>query len=142
MKRKINIVLSIIWIVSVYDLFFFMRSQLKLPTLNLNDNGWIIPVLMTTSFRGFVFALISTAKRNKLRIFTSVFIIIGIAASLCHTDYTTFFFTVAEPGIYPLYSETTKPDDCLIFDEEFQSNYEHITEIVPKELAEKAGNVI
>ena len=142
MKRKINVALSLVWIVLVYGLFFYMRSQLKFPTLDLNNGGWLVPLFMTVSFWGLVFALVSVEKRKKLRVFSSVFIIIGIIASLCYTTVTTFFFNTDEPGIYPLYSQTSDPDDYLIFDERFEGNYEYLTEIMPKKIPEEAENVI
>lgn len=74
MKRKTNIVLSAIFIISVYGLFFLMRSQLKFPTLELYDYGWLVIAFMTASFWGLIFALVSTEKRKKLRVFTSVFV--------------------------------------------------------------------
>ncbi len=141
MKRKVNIVLSILWVGLVYGLFFFMRSQLKFPTLALYNGGWLIPLLMTVSFWGLVFALVSVEKRKKLRVFSSAFIVIGIAVSLCYTFQTTLFFYVTEPGIYPLYSETLNADDYLVFDKEFEGNYEYLTELMPSEIPEEAENV-
>lgn len=141
MKRKINIALSLIWIVLVYGLFFFMRSQLKFPTLDLYNYGWLVPMFMTVSFWGLVFAFASTEKRKKLRIFTSVFLIMGVSASFFYTFATTYFFNIMEPGIYPLYSETTNPDDYLIFDGDFEGNYERLVELMPEEIPEKAENV-
>ena len=141
MKRKINIALSMVWIVLVYGLFFYMRSQLKFPTLDLSNGGWIIPLFMTFSFWGLVFAFASTEKRKKLRIFSSLLIIIGIAISLCYAFQTTLFFYVTEPGIYPLYSETLSSDDYLVFDKEFEGNYEYLTEIMPSGIPEKAEDV-
>ena len=141
MKRKTNIVLSVILIILVYGLFFLMRSQLKFPTLELHDYGWLVIAFMTASFWGLIFALVSTEKRKKLRVFTSVFVVLGIVASLCYMTVTTYFFTFMEPGIYPLCSETTDPDDYLVFDGRFDANYEYITEIVPLEIPEKAENV-
>ena len=141
MKRKTNIALSVILIISVYGLFFLMRSQLKFPTLELHDYGWLVIAFMTASFWGLIFALFSTEKRKKLRVFTSVFVVLGIVASLCYMTVTTYFFTFMEPGIYPLCSETTDPDDYLVFDGRFDANYEYITEIIPLEIPEKAENV-
>lgn len=141
MKRKTNVALSIVWIILVYGLFLFMRSQLKFPTLDLNNYGWLVPVFMIVSFWGGVLALVSTEKRTKLRVFTSVLLIVGIVVSFCYTLATTFFFNFMEPGIYPLYSETTNPDDYLVLDGEFEGNYETLTELMPREIPEEAENV-
>lgn len=141
MKRKTNIVLSAVWIALVYGLFFFMRSQLKFPTLDLNNYGWLVPAFMTVSFWGVVVALVATAKRKKLRVFTSVFLIAGIVVSFCYTLATTYFFNSTEPGLYPLYSETTSPDDYLVLDGKFEGNYETLTQLMPREIPEEAENV-
>ena len=141
MKRKINITLSVIWVVLVYGLFFFMRSQLKFPTLDLYNYGWLVPVFMTVSFWGLVFSLVSTEKRKKLRVFTSVFLIMGLLISFCYALVTTYFFNSIEPGIYPLYSETTNPDDYLVLDGKFEENYETLTKLMPKDIPEKAEDV-
>lgn len=141
MKRKINIALSLIWLVLVYGLFFYMRSQLKFPTLDLQNEGWLVPLFMTVSFWGLVLALVSGEKRKKLRIFSSVFIIIGIIASACYTTVTTYFFNTDEPGIYPLYSETTDTADYLIFDKAFEGNYDYIIQFMPSQIPEEAENV-
>lgn len=142
MKRKINIALSLVWIALVYGLFFYMRSQLKFPTLELHNGGWLVPLFMTVSFWGLVFALVSVEKRKKLRVFSSVLIIIGIIASLCYTTVTTLFFNTDEPGVYPLYSQTSDPADYLIFDKHFEGTYEYVTQIMPSQIPEEAENVI
>lgn len=142
MKRKTNIALSVILIISVYGLFFLMRSQLKFPTLELYDYGWLVIAFMTASFWGLFFSLVSTEKRKKLRVFTSVIVVLGIVASLCYMTVTTYFFTFMEPGIYPLCSETTDPDDYLVFDGKFDANYQYIIDFVPSEIPAKADNVM
>ena len=142
MKRKFNIALSLLWIAVVYGQFFFMRSQLKFPTFDLHNGGLLVIAFMTASFWGLVFALLATEKRKIFRIFSSVFIVIGIAANLFCTCCTTFFFSYNEPGLYPLYSETKNPDDYLELDDRFESNYEYIIKYVPSEIPKEAENVI
>lgn len=141
MKRKTNIVLSVILIILVYGLFFLMRSQLKFPTLDLNNYGWIVIAFMTASFWCLIFSVAFTEKRRILRGFTSVFVVLGILASLCYMTITTSFFNFAQPGIYPLYSETTDPHDYLVFDGRFEANSEYITEFAPSEIPTNAENV-
>ena len=97
MKRKINVALSIVWIILVYGLFLFMRSQLKFPTLDLNNYGWLVPVFMIVSFWGGVLALVSTEKRTKLRVFTSVLLIVGIVVSFCIPWQQLFSLTLWSP---------------------------------------------
>lgn len=141
MKRKTNVALSIVFTILVYGLFFFMRSKLRFPTLDLYNYGWIVIAFMIASFWSLVFSVAFAEKRRILRSFASVFVVLGILASLCYMTITTSFFSFAQPGIYPLYSETTDPDDYLVFDGRFEANREYITEFVPSEIPVNAENV-
>lgn len=139
-KIMLCVTVCLIWNLAVLIPFFIMRSQLKFPTLNLMQYGWLIPLFMTMPFVGLFFGLVSIYRKKILKWLASIYIVFGILFYSAFLTITTLAFTTWYPHLYPMISETNSISDYLIIDDT-DAAYERIVKIMPQQIPTNAQNV-
>lgn len=141
MRKKINLLLSFLWLATVYGMYFFMRSQLEFPAIRLDSLGIFLICIMIPPFWAMFFSLVLKNKRKILHTIISVFIVLGIFVHAGYVFVCTGGFQFWSPGGYPLYSETTNEKDYLVLDGKLKDNYDNIIKYMPEDIPQSATDV-